>query len=132
MFISKEEIKAATGKDISATTLSIAQLMIEAWVGRDESEVEDAGDAAILGKAVLFQAVYINSSEDDILEQAAVKQMISGDATVTFDERMFAPYMSPWAIKTVEKLSWKGTRSIHTGAVLQGRRGSWVDRWVRD
>lgn len=127
MFISKEEIKTTTGYDVDQQTLATAQIMIEAWVGRDEAEVEDASDAAILGRAVLFQAVYMNDSKSDLLEQAAIKQQTTADGGTTFDTAQFSPFMSPWAIKACEKVSWRGTRSVHTGAIFQNSNR--VNRW---
>lgn len=132
MFISKEEIKSATGKDIDSQTLAIAQTIIEAFVGKSESEVEDAGDAGILGRAVLFQAVYLGDDAALILEQAAVKSIVANESTTEFDLNMWAPYLSPFAVMSCQKLSWYGTRSVYTGKMIQRGRGSWVDRWVRD
>lgn len=132
MFISKEEIEAQTGYVISGVTLSTAQLMIEAYVGKDESEVEDASDVAILGRAVLFQAVYMNNSRNDLLEQAAIKQMGTTDSNTVFNTDLFAPFLSPWAMKSCEKLSWRGTRSVHTGAMRQHRAGGFFERWITE
>lgn len=116
MFVSKEEIATRTGITVSQQTLQLAQLMIEAWVGKDEAEVNDAGDFAILGKAVLFQAVYLSDENaTDMLQQAAVKNMTMGETTTAFDTDLFAPYMSPWAIKTCKRLSFVGSRSVATG-----------------
>lgn len=132
MFTTVDEIKRNTGITVTQTTLNLAQMMIEAWVGRDEAEVEDSTDLAILEKAATFQAVYINGNAADILEQAGVKQIVSGTESTTFDTDRFAPYMAPFAIRACNKLSWAGSRSIHTGAMLQRRRGSFTDWWVRN
>jgi len=119
MFVSREEIEERTGIAVSGQTLKLAQLMIEAWVGREEAEVNNASDFATLGRAVTFQAVYLSDENaTEMLQQAAVKSMTYGETTTTFDSAMFAPYMSPWAIRTCKRLSWSGSKSINTGAVF--------------
>ena len=115
MFVSREEITERTGRTVDQQTLQIAQLMVEAWVGKDEAEVNDAGDFAVLGRAVMFQALYLGDSPDLILEQAAVKSIVANESTTVFDTSMFAPYMSPWAIQACKRLSWTGSRSVATG-----------------
>ena len=128
MFVSREEIAERTGITVEPQTLQLAQLMIEAWVGKDEAEVSDAGDFAILGKAVLFQAVYLSDDNaTDMLQQAAVKSMTVGESTTAFDADLFSPYMSPWAIKTCKRLSFVGSRSVRTGPWSDGLRA--VYRW---
>jgi hypothetical protein len=122
MFISKEQIKSKTGVDITATVLALAQTMIETYVGKDEAEVERAEDAETLGRAVLFQALYINDDPTAVFEQAAVVQIQGNEAMTTFDTSKFSPFMSPWAVKACEKLSWLGSRSIHTGPVFDYAR----------
>lgn len=119
MFISVADIKDTTGYDVDFNTVRIAQLMIETWVGKAESEVEDASDIETLGRATLFQAVYINGSVTEIMEQAAVKTVSIGESTTSFDTSRFAPYMSPWAIESCKKLSWMGGRTIKTGRMFQ-------------
>jgi hypothetical protein len=131
MFISKEEIAERTGITVSQQTLQLAQLMIEAWVGKDEAEVNDAGDFAILGNATLFQAVYLgDENATDMLQQAAVKSMVVGETNTSFDTDMFSPYMSPWAIKTCRRLSFVGSRSVRTGPVFEYPRT--LTSWVTD
>lgn len=130
MFISKEEILAHTGIEVTGETLGLAHMMIETWVGRQEADVVEANDLALLGRATMFQAVYIEGSLDVVLEQAAVKSITLSESTTAFDLEMFAPYMSPWAVMACRKLSWTGTRTVHTGPVFD--KPNYVAAWERD
>lgn len=117
MFVTKERIKQTTGYEVDGTTLALAQMMIEAWVGKPEESVNDSGDRSILAKAVTFQAVYILGSNSDVLQQMAVKSISQGEAQYVVDTEKFSPYMSPWAVMTCKNLTWMGTRSVHTGPI---------------
>lgn len=130
MFITKEAINTQMGVEVDAVTLSTAQMMIEAWVGKSDADVTDAGDRSTLGRAVAFQAVYINGKASDILEQIAVKKMTVGATNTEFDTSLFSPYMSPWAVMTCQRLSWRGTRSVHTGPIVD--RVPVTTDWRRD
>lgn len=121
MFTTKEEIKQRTGVDVDQQNIQIAQLMIEAWIGRSESEVTDAEDLDALGRALTFQAVYIGNQSLDILEQVAIKRLAMGDSVTEFDTERFGPYMSPWAVMACKRLSWMSTRTVHTGPIFDRR-----------
>lgn len=127
MFITKESIKDQTGVEVDQATLATAHAMIEAFIGKSDADVMDAGDRAILGRATMFQAVYINGQPLEVLEQVAVKKMTVGSTNTDFDIAMNAPYMSPWAVMTCKRLSWRGTRSVHTGPVFDAKpyRNDW-------
>lgn len=127
MFITKEQVKVMTGADVDNTMLAQAQTMIEAYVGKIEAEVDDAGDFERLARATAFQAAYIGASGNLLLEQAAVKSIVANESTTVFDLDMLAPYMAPFAVITCRRLSWFGSRSISVGAVFNvpGAVGSW-------
>lgn len=127
MFISKEQIAARSGYDIDQETLSLAHLMIETWVGRTEPEIEDGSDLAILANATMFQAIYISENGDVALVEAAVKSKTVGESTSVLDTEKFSPYLSVWAWKACQRLSWMGTRTIHTGPVFD--RAPRLQRW---
>lgn len=130
MFITKEAIKDQTGYEIDNVGLNLAQWMVEAWVGKRESEVEDAGDLETLGRAVAFQAIYAKDNVGDMLEQAAVKQVAIGETVSQFDTALFAPYMSPFAVLICKRLSWVGSRSVRTGPIFAGTHRA--PTWVKD
>lgn len=127
MFTTKESIKETTGYDVDGTTLALAQMMIEAWIGRSEESVTDSGDREILSRAVTFQAVYILGSNSDVLQQMALKTVNQGESQYVMDTALFSPYMSPWAIMTCKNLTWMGTRAVHTGPIFDRvPRQDWV------
>lgn len=130
MFTTKEAVQEITGIEVTPDVLSLAHIMVEAWVGRMEGDVTEGRDVALLGRATAFQAVYIRDSLDVILEQAAVKSITLSESTTAFDLDMFAPYMSPWAILSCKGLSWMSTRSVHTGPVFDQTR--YQREWERD
>lgn len=121
MFTTKEAVLERTGVTVDQATLSTAQLMIESYIGKNESDVTDAGDSALLGKAVIFQAVYINGQHMDIMEQVALKSTTVGETVISMNTDMLAPFLSPWAVMLCRNLTWMGTRSVHTGPVGGGR-----------
>jgi hypothetical protein len=115
MFISKEEVEAKTGVEVDAQLLALAQTMIEAYIGKDEVQVESAEDMAILANATAFQAVYIKENPAAVMGQAALKTITDNTSTTTFLYEEMSPFMSPWAVRVCKRLSWTGSRSIHTG-----------------
>lgn len=130
MFTTKEAIKETTGVDIAPETLPIAQMMIEAWIGKGDSEVTEGSDRAILARALTFQSLYIDGMHLDMVTQAAAKRTTLGESTTEWVVDLFAPYMSPWAVITCKRLSWMSTRSVHTGPVLDRTR--YQREWERD
>lgn len=129
MFTTREAILEITGQTVDGPTLATAQMMVEAFIGKVEADVTDSGDRALLGKAVTFQAVYINGQVNDILEQVAVKSTTLGETTMSMNEDLMAPFMSPWAVLSCRKLSWATTRSVSTGRMFD--RAYYVP-WERD
>lgn len=118
MFTTKEAVQETTGIELGPETLPIAQMMLEAWIGKSDADITDGADRATLGRALTFQAIYINTMSLDMLQQAAAKSTTLGESRTVWDTDMFAPYMSPWAIMTCKRLSWMSTRSVHTGPVF--------------
>ena len=118
MFITREEINIRTGLPVTQETLVLAQAMIEAYIGRDETEITNSSDKATLAKATMFQSIYIRTNTDIVLEQASVTSLSQNETVVKFNPDMFAPFMSPWAVLACRRLSWVGTRSVTTGAIF--------------
>lgn len=122
MYTTKEAVKEMTGVTVDQATIATAHMMIEAWIGKSEEEVTDGSDRSVLGRATIFQAVYINGKALDILEQVAMEKMSLGSTVSTFNTDMFAPFMSPWAVLACRRLSWNGSHSVHTGPIFDARR----------
>lgn len=117
MFTNIAEVKDITGVDVERDDITRAQHVIEAFVGRNESEVSGADDVSLMAKAVAYQAVYMKSNYDRVFEQAAVKQFGQMDAQMTLDTAMAAPFIAPLAVLTLRNLSWRRSRSVKTGAI---------------
>ena len=126
MFTNVAEVKDITGVDVERDDITRAQHVIEVFVGRNESEVSGADDVALMAKAVAYQAVYMKSNYDRVLEQAAIKQFGQMDSQMTLDTDMAAPFIAPLAVFALRNLSWRRSRSIKTGAMFgRGMRGRW-------
>lgn len=115
MFTSKNAIEEITGVAVTGQTLATAHMMIEAYVGKPEVEITDAGDLELLAAATTFQAIYIRNQTLDIMEQVAIKSTTLGESTMSMNLELMAPFMSPFAVLSLNRLSWRRTRSIHTG-----------------
>ena len=116
MFITKEQTQAMTGYEVDAALLTQAQSIIEAYVGKVESEVDDATDLAMLGKATAYQAAYMKNDFSRIFEQAAVTQIGQFGQLASFRPDGVAPFVSHLAVITCRNLSWRRSRSVRTGS----------------
>lgn len=129
MFVNVKEVKDITNVDVTNEDIRVAQHIIEAFVGRNESEVTSPDDNALMAKAVAFQAVYMLDNYDRVYQQVAVKQLAQVDGQLTVDSDMAAPFIAPLAVLTLRKLSWRRSRSVRTGSIFGGRLS--VPRWDR-
>lgn len=130
MFTTVERVYEMTGYQVTEFNLALAQTMIEAYVGKVEADVVDASDFAILGRATAFQAVYIKENPDDVLEQAPVKSLGQNESVTVFDVEKWSPFLSVWVIMACNGLSWRRSRSIKTGPVLDRPIEGWAYRWL--
>jgi hypothetical protein len=118
MFTTVERVKILTGYEVTLETISMAQGIIEAYVGRLEIEVEDPTDRMQMEKAVSYQAAYMRDNFQRVFEQAGVIQIAQSDGMVTLDSNRSAPFISPLAHIACRRLSWRGTRHVKTGPVF--------------
>lgn len=132
MFTTPQEIKDKTGHELESQRVSNAQMMVETYIGRVEEDVTDASDLAILATAVTFQAIYLGDNEDMVWEQVAAKTIGQNESVMSFEPTMFAPFMSPWAVKACSRLSWMRSRSVSTGPVFDRHHVGWAERWVTE
>jgi hypothetical protein len=130
MFTTTERISEVTGVFVEKETLYTAQWMIEAYIGKTEAEIDDAGDRALLERALTFQTIYVNGQAIEFLEQVAVKSTTLGESQMVMNLELMAPYMSPFAVLLCKRVSWMGTRSVHTGPIFDRARP--IDTWVTD
>lgn len=132
MFVTVEQVLALTGKEVTQEIVNLAQTMLEIYVGRVDEDIVDASDRSLMANATAMQAVYMMDNPESILDQAAVTQNMESDTMVTFDTAKFSPFLSPWAFRACDKLSWNRSRSLHTGPVFGVRPLGWAHRWVTE
>lgn len=117
MFTTIEEVKELTGAEVTQETIIMAQNIIEAFIGRDEIEVANAYDRALLAKATAYQSAYMFGDEARVFEQAAAIQVMQFGNMVSFAQNGVSPWIAPLAVIACTKLSWKRMRSIKTGSI---------------
>jgi len=132
MFTTVDEVQNLTGYAVDGSVLNLANTLVEIYVGRVDEDVTDASDREILGNAVALQAIYIKDNPDDILMQAAIKSSTRSDSIIAFHWEQFSPFMSPWAVKACQRLSWFRSRSVTTGPVFSGPVEGWAYRWLTE
>ena len=130
MFCSAADVKRLTGYTVTPEIVIQAQTILEVYVGRTEDEIEGAHDLSLMGRAAAFQAAYMSDSTDMIYEQIAAAQIGQNDSVTTFragDDS--SPWVAPLARMACKNLSWKKSRSIHTGRIFQKIRNV---RWTAE
>jgi hypothetical protein len=118
MYTTVEAVKTMTNYDVTPELIFQAQVLIEAIVGKVESEVDSAADLALLGKATAFQAVYMLENYDSVYQQIGLRMLNQSDGNVMLDTAILAPYMAPLAMFALSNLSWRRSRSVKTGKIL--------------
>lgn len=128
MFATINEVKTITGKIVKADLVERAQYVIEAYVGRIESEIVNTKDIEILKRAVAYQTAYMLNNEDIVFEQMAVSTTLQNDASTTFKPGdTVSPFIAPMSVIMCNKLSFIKSRSITTGKIFQPTTTvSWV------
>lgn len=123
MLTTVEYTTRVTGRTVSLELLYRAQAVIEMYIGRIEEDVVAPEDLALLQRAVSFQAVYMLNNEDIVYEQMSALQVLQANMQVTFrNDDTASPWIAPMAIMACRNLSWKRSRSVHTGPILGRRR----------
>lgn len=129
MFVSTEEVRQMTGFDVTPEQIAQAQTIIEVHVGRTEPDIDSARDFALLGRAVAFQAVYMNTLGNTLYEQVDAQGITLGGANYNFRNNTDAPFIAPYAAKACKKLSWLRSRGVKTGRA-GGPRESFRNWWT--
>jgi hypothetical protein len=116
MFTTATEVKTITGKIVDAALVARAQYVIEAYIGKFESDITESNDEEILKRAVAYQAAYMLNNEDIVYEQMAVSTTGQSDSYTTFKQGdNVSPFIAPLAVMICNKLSFIRSRSIYTG-----------------
>lgn len=120
MFTTTTNVKDITGKIVSNQLITRAQYVIEAYVGKLESEITDTRDTELMKRAVAYQCAYMLDNEDIVYEQMAVSTTGQNDAYTTFRQNDKAsPWIAPLAVMICNRLSFAKSRSIKTGKMSQ-------------
>lgn len=119
MFTTEEQVLELTGYTVDLATITMAQSIIEAYIGRVEAEVTDGNDATLLSKAVAYQTAYMFNQKGLVFEQISAQQIMQYGMMMTFKaDEPAAPFVAPLAILACKRLSWKRQRSIKTGSIF--------------
>lgn len=129
MFSTVEQVKTLTGYSVTLETVTMAQGIIEAYVGRTESAVELPNDVELLGRATAYQSAYMLNNSETVFEQIGVKQIAQTDGATTLAYENFAPFIAPLAHLSLRGLSWKSSRSVHTGPQFESPRFDYATWW---
>lgn len=128
MYATADDVYAITGYTVDPSMIKMAQTIIEIYTGRVEADIVGGRDRSLLGRATAFQAAYMNDSTDMIFEQVAGATVGQNDSLVQFRAGdNHSPFVSPLAALACKHLSWKKSRSIHTGRIFDRGR-SYVPR----
>lgn len=128
MYTTPEEVMDRTPyTDITMEQVRHAQLVIEAFTGRSESDIDDSRDLGILKRATIFQTVYMRETPDITFTQIKIG---AGEGVSFRDE--YSPFIAPLAAMATGSLSWLNTRSVRMGKTFQRGGGSYKDWWVRN
>ena len=125
MLTTIDKVKALTGYDVTLGTITMAQGIIETYMGKSEGDVENVGDLEVLYRATSYQAAYMHNNADKVFEQIGVKQITQTDGSMSLTYEQFSPFLAPLAVLAMDSLSWRGSRSVRTGPIFD------VPRWGR-
>lgn len=116
MFVTPDEVMAVTPyTEVTVPQILMAQLVIEIYTGRMESEVEGTRDKEILARATTAQVVYMRDNPEVTFEQVAATSISRGDGQTVFADASVQPFIAPLAVLACKHLSWKKSRSIKVG-----------------
>lgn len=122
------EVAEITGVTVTDAQLKAAQSVIELRIGRTETSPGGLPSSWIhprdlrwLKRAVAYQAAWMPAQPDYLTRSQTDGTVIQDGAHVNVTKA--GQYLAPLAIVALKKLSWRGTRSIHTESTLSGTRG---------
>lgn len=120
MFITPEQAKKLTDKELPADLLYRAQNIVETYVGKGESEIRSSKDKVLMARAVAYQAAYMKDNEHVIYEQVAVTTTSQAGEGVVFKGGDFtAPWIAPLVVIVTSHLSFRKSKRIKTGRIFQ-------------
>jgi hypothetical protein len=129
MFITPDQAKKLTNVEVPSDLIYRAQMVIESFVGKIESEIKDGKDKLIMSRAVAYQAAYMKDNEELIYQHMATTSSNSGNSTINFDNTMSAPWISPLALMVIKGLTFNNSKSFKTGRIFQ--KTPYRNDWMR-
>jgi hypothetical protein len=118
MFCSPQDVQKYTGYEVTGEVIFQAQAVIEAYVGRLETDVSNAQDLETLRKATSYQAAYMRDDYTKVFQQASVAQVVQNGSLISFRSgEQEAPWIAPLAKLSCKHLSWRKSRSVKTGGM---------------
>lgn len=121
MFATPEYVKDVTGYTVTAEGVTIAQTVIESYIGRPEQDISNPRDFEILKKATAYQAAYAYDNYGKVFQQVAMKQVTQNGGIVTFKNGDETPFIAPLAVLACKHLSWKRSRNLSIGPIQRLR-----------
>lgn len=126
MYVTPNQVADATGKQVEAPQIAMAQSIIEMYTGRVESRVENPDDLALLRLATAYQAAYLVENFDTVFSQVGVSSLTQDKFRVEMSDPT-SPFIAPLARMACETLSWRRSRSISTAPIFRGAKKTWSD-----
>lgn len=114
MFTTIEHTAQLTGYTVDNDLLAMAQGVLETYIGKVEAEIEDAVDKALLANATAYQAAYMQENYSTVFGQVPITRSTVMGASVALADSS-SPYIAGLARMACSKLSWRRSRSVHTG-----------------
>lgn len=96
-----------------------AQGIVEAYIGKEEIDIQNPADLLLLDKIVAYQCAYMVENEESVFNQIAVTSQGQTDFLVSFDTTKDSPWIAPLVIIGARNLSFRKPRSIQTGKIFQ-------------
>lgn len=119
MFITPDQAKKLTNKELSADLIFRAQNIIESYAGKVEADIKSGKDKILMARSTAYQAAYMKDNEELVYEQMAVVTSGAGTQMQTLDTKKDAPWIAPLAVLTLKYLSFNRSRSYRTGRIFQ-------------
>lgn len=96
-----------------------AQAVVEAYIGKDEIDIQHPSDLLLLDKMVAYQAAYMIENEYAVFDQIALTSQGQTDFIVNFDTSKDSPWIAPLVVIAARSLSFRRPRSLKTGKIFQ-------------
>jgi len=120
--ISPEGVKDLTGLPLDRPAIHRAQSLLEMEAGREFGDGSGLRikDRRLAAQAVAYQAAWMHA-HPEVFSNMDVRQVRQVDLDVRFRDESSSSYLSPLARRALNRLSWRGSRSISVPTTLERR-----------